>query len=326
MSVLRLATRKSALALAQARQFARALEARHPGLAVEEVHVVTEGDRRTTGLLSKAGGKGLFVAEVEAAIADGRADFAVHSMKDVPATLAEGMVFACVPLREDPRDVLVTKDGTELDGLTAGSRVGTSSLRRACQLRSHRNDLAYAILRGNVDTRLRKLDEGQYDAIVLAHAGLLRLGLADRPLWPIPADVSLPAVGQGALAVECRADDAPTLALLRVMEDAPTRIAVEAERACAAALDGGCATPLAAHARIEGSRLHLDGLVGSLDGERIVRAGTERPLAARDHASRIIEAVAVGEEIASMLLSQGAAGLLAEARAIAERGEAPFSN
>ena len=321
-NVLRVATRKSLLALTQTRAIAAQLCARWPGLEIEEVQIVTEGDRNQTGMLSKIGGKGLFVSEVEAAIADGRADFAVHSMKDVPAMLAEGLALVCVPEREDPRDVLVSKSGQELDAFSAGARIGTSSLRRSCQLRAFRNDLAYAMLRGNVDTRLRKLDEGQYDAIVLAYAGLRRLGLDQRPLWPIPVDISLPAVGQGVLALEARASDERTRALLAPLEHTPTRLCVEAERAFLGSLEGGCQAPMAAHARLEpdGSRLRVDGLVGSVDGEEVLRAGTDAWLTSDDPAVRLQAAIDAGREIASSLLARGADRLLAHAREAALHG------
>jgi len=320
--VLRIATRKSLLALTQTRSIAAQLRARWPGLEVEEVQIVTEGDRNQTGMLSKIGGKGLFVSEVEAAIADGRADFAVHSMKDVPAALADGLALVCVPEREDARDVLVTKDGVEIDALSAGARIGTSSLRRSCQLRAFRNDLAYTVLRGNVDTRLRKLDEGQYEAIVLAYAGLRRLGLADRPLWPIPPDVCLPAVGQGVLALEARTDDERTRTLLAPLEHTATRLCVEAERAFLGSLDGGCQAPMAAHARLspDGARLRVDALVGSIDGDEVLRAGTDAWLTSDDPAVRLRAAIEAGREVASSLLSRGAGRLLAHAREAALHG------
>ncbi len=320
--LLRVATRKSLLALTQTRAVAADLCARWPGLVVEEVQIVTEGDRNQTDLLSKFGGKGLFVSEVEAALVDGRADFAVHSMKDVPAVLAPGLSLVCVPPREDPRDVLVTREGLELDALVAGARVGTSSLRRSCQLRAARNDLAYTVLRGNVDTRLRKLDEGRYDAIVLALAGLRRLGLADRALWPIPPDVCVPAVGQGVLALEARAADARTRALLAPLEDPATRLCVEAERAFLGRLEGGCQAPLAAHARLasDGARLHLDALVGSVDGDELLRAGTEIWLPATPADARLRAAIDAGHELAATLLARGADRLLAHAREAALHG------
>ncbi|MBK8171843.1 MAG: hydroxymethylbilane synthase [Sandaracinaceae bacterium] len=317
---LRVATRKSALALTQTRWVIDALKALTPNLEVEEVQIVTEGDRIQNVSLAKFGGKGLFVSEVEAALADGRADFAVHSMKDLPAKLGEGLAIACVPKREDARDVLITKDGLELDALTAGARIGTSSLRRSCQLRAFRNDLQYKLLRGNVDTRLRKLDEGEYEAIVLAHAGLLRLGLASRPLWPIPAEVCLPAVGQGALALEARVDDVATNMILAKLEDSTTRTCVEAERAFLAMLDGGCHAPMAAHARIEdGERLRIDAMVGAMDGSSILQAGSEHYCTGLDEEELRSTAIRIGRTLARSLLQQGAASLLEEARAEAMR-------
>ena len=316
---LRVATRKSALALTQTRWVISRLQELNPGLHVDEVQIVTEGDRIQNVSLAKFGGKGLFVSEVEAALTDGRADFAVHSMKDLPAELAEGLAIACVPKREDPRDVLVTREGVEIDALSAGASVGTSSLRRSCQLRAFRNDLRYELLRGNVDTRLRKLDEGAYDAIVLAHAGLKRLHLADRPLWAIPADVCLPAVGQGALAIEARANDSATVLALQKLEDPITRTCVEAERAFLALLNGGCHAPMAAHARIEEGVLRMDAIVGSLDGSQILRAGSEHYATDSGDDELRATAVRLGRTLAKTLLAEGANALLEEARAHALR-------
>jgi hydroxymethylbilane synthase len=219
-----------------------------------------------------------------------------------------------VPEREDARDVLVTADGCELDDLAAGERVGTSSLRRTVQLRRLRNDLEYAPLRGNVDTRLSKLERGQYRAIVLAYAGLRRLGLHDRPLWPLPIALSVPAVGQGALAIECRAEDVELAGLLARLEHTPSRVCVEAERAFLHALGGDCNTPLAGHARLEqdGTRLCFDGMVGAASDERMVRAGAERYVDPRGEAL-IEQARELGREAARSLLSQGAGELIREA-------------
>lgn len=311
---IRVATRKSALALTQTRWVIDSLKAHTPGLEVDEVHIVTEGDRIQNVSLAKFGGKGLFVSEVENALLDGRADFAVHSMKDLPAELARGLTIACVPKREDARDVLVTREGIEIDALSAGASVGTSSLRRSCQLRAFRNDLRYELLRGNVDTRLRRLDEGAYDAIVLAHAGLRRLHLADRPLWPIPAEVCLPAVGQGALAIEARENDAATRSVLEKLEDAQTRTCVEAERAFLSLLNGGCHAPMAAHARIEDGILRMDALVGSLDGTQMLRAGSEHYATDADDDELRHTAIRLGRTLARSLLSEGADTLLEEAR------------
>jgi hydroxymethylbilane synthase len=272
---LTLATRRSALALAQSRAFARALESAVAGLAVDELELVTAGDRTQDKPLVDIGGKGLFVKELEEALLDGRAHFAVHSIKDVPAELAPGLCIACVPRREDPRDVLVTRTGQKLAELPAGARVGTSSLRRAVAILAARPDLRAEPVRGNVDTRLRKVDEGQYDAIVLALAGLKRLGWADRATEILSPDVSLPAIGQGALGIECREDDATTREALARLADTETSICVAAERALMAAVDGSCRLPVAAHAVREGGELFLRGMLADTDGSN-VRRGARR--------------------------------------------------
>lgn len=312
---LRIATRKSKLALTQTGWVADQLRALEPGLEVELETVITVGDRVQDVSLAQIGGKGLFVSEVEQAVLEGRADLAVHSLKDVPAELADGLCLGCVPTREDPRDVLVTREGEALDDLMAGARIGTNSLRRTLQLRAQRNDLDYAMLRGNVDTRLAKLEAGQYAAIVLAYAGLRRLGLADRPLQPLPITVSVPAVGQGALAIEVREDDATTRALLDRLQDPVSRLCVEAERAFLVALGGDCSTPLAGHARYDEAAtcVRFDGLVASVAGNDMVRAGgalyvqpTEFPLD---------KALSLGREIAGKLLEQGADRFIQEAKA-----------
>jgi hydroxymethylbilane synthase len=322
---IRIATRGSKLALTQTRWVASRLQELHPGLEVEEVVIVTKGDKITDVPLARVGGKGLFVSEVEEAIADGRADMAVHSMKDVPADLAAGMAIVCVPEREDPRDVLVTRDGSDLDDLEAGSKIGTGSLRRICQLRQRRNDLDYQSLRGNVDTRLRKLEEGVVHGIVLAAAGLNRLGLGKSPgkskLRHLPTNVCLPAVGQGALALEARLDDVRIRKLLEPLEDADTRVATEAERVFLGRLEGGCQVPIAGHARVgsDGALLRFDGVVGSVDGSEILSAGSERYVIARDPGTRIHAARVLGEEVAEALLTQGATRIIQEARAAAVR-------
>jgi hydroxymethylbilane synthase len=272
---LTLATRRSALALAQSRAFARALEGAVAGLAVDELQLVTAGDRTQDKPLVEIGGKGLFVKELEEALLDGRAHFAVHSIKDVPAELAPGLCIACVPRREDPRDVLVTRTGQKLAELPAGARVGTSSLRRAVEILAARPDLRAEPVRGNVDTRLRKVDEGQYDAIVLALAGLKRLGWVDRATEILSPDVSLPAIGQGALGIECREDDAMTREALARLADTETSICVAAERALMAAVDGSCRLPVAAHAVREGGELFLRGMLADTDGSN-VRRGMRR--------------------------------------------------
>jgi hydroxymethylbilane synthase len=322
---VRIATRRSQLALTQTRWFAERLRALDPALDVELCEMVTMGDRMPDVPLGDIGGKGLFVSELEQAVREGRADLAVHSLKDLPAQLGEGLTLACVPEREDARDALITAEGCELDDLAAGERVGTSSLRRTIQLRRLRNDLEYAPLRGNVDTRLAKLASGQYRAIVLALAGLRRLGLAERPLWAMPITVSVPAVGQGALAIECRAEDRALIALLARLEHAPSRVCIEAERAFLHALGGDCHTPLAGHARIEheGSRLCFDGVVGAAADERMVRAGAERYIGGGD--DLVAVARVLGHEVAQSLLSQGARELIADAarRAAAARSTDP---
>ena len=311
---LRIATRKSPLALAQTRWVAERIRAHAPHVEVEELQLVTEGDRVLDVPLAKVGGKGLFVTEVERALVEGQADIAVHSLKDVPEQLAAGMIIACIPEREDPRDVLVSAEGTELMSLEAGVRVGTSSLRRAIQLRAQRSDVEIAVLRGNVGTRLRKLDEGHYGAILLAYAGLKRLELdRDRKLWPVPIDVSIPAVGQGALAIEARVGDAATLALLAPLEHSETRIAVEAERAYLETLHGSCTTPLACHARFEAGRFRVDAMVGSLDGGTILLAGTDEQLRG-DVAAQRAAARRIGIEIAERQLASGAKKIVENAR------------
>jgi len=316
---LRIATRRSALALVQSNYVASVLKRHEPGLQVELVEVVTQGDRIQNVALSAIGGKGLFVSEVEEVLLRKEAEIAVHSMKDVPAELADGLLLGAIPVREDPRDVLVTASGEALDDLEAGVRVGTSSLRRSLQLRRQRSDLNYALLRGNVDTRLRKLAEREYGAIVLAAAGLRRLSLWDRPLWPIPIDISVPAVGQGALAIECRADDTTTRSILAKLDHAQTRACVEAERAFLAQLGGDCHTPLGGHAQLvdDDRRVRFDGWVGSLNGTDHVRASQDVWL---DDQYTVAElALQVATEVATMLLTRGAKKLIEEAKADASR-------
>lgn len=314
--LVRIATRRSKLALTQTRWVADRLRALEPSLEVELLEMVTQGDRIQDRPLSEVGGKGLFVTELEQAILDGRAELAVHSLKDLPAELSPGLIIGCVPEREDARDVLVTTDGVEIDALSAGEKVGTSSLRRSLQLRAFRNDLQFEPLRGNVDTRLGKLESGQYRAIVLAYAGLKRLGMADRPLWPVPPSVCVPAVGQGALALECRADATELRALLSRFEHLPTRCCVEAERAFLAALGGDCHTPLAGHARLDepGRRLRFDGLVCGVQDGRMVRGSTDRYIDVTGDAL-IALARRLGKETAATLLDQGAAQLIRDASA-----------
>jgi hydroxymethylbilane synthase len=262
------ATRKSQLALAQARAFLRDLE-RVTGARTEELLVTTTGDRVQDVALSQVGGKGLFIKEIEEALIERRADIAVHSMKDVPSELAPALVIGCVPVREDPRDAIVSRDGRTFEALPPGSRVGTSSLRRLSMLRAWRADLDYVSIRGNVDTRLRKCAEGVVDAVVLAYAGLRRLGLGDRATEVLEPSRCLPAVGQGALAIERRADDADVGAVLERLDHADTSIAVAAERGVMSAVEGSCQVPVAAYGIREGAELWLRGMLAEADGSRV---------------------------------------------------------
>lgn len=271
-----IATRGSQLALWQAEHVKACLESLEPGLDIS-LHVIkTRGDIILDVPLSKVGGKGLFVKEIEEALLDGSADLAVHSIKDVPMILPEGLVLGCVPQREICVDCLLSNRYGTLDELPQGARVGTSSLRRQAQLLNLRPDLEILSLRGNVDTRLRKMKEGEYDAIVLASAGLKRLGLSADRMHHFEATSFVPAVGQGALGIECRGDDREVLELLSRMEHRPTRICVEAERGFLAGLDGGCQVPIAGHAEmLDGDRFILDGLVAEVDGSVILREQQE---------------------------------------------------
>jgi hydroxymethylbilane synthase len=266
------ATRKSALALAQSRAFIASLAKAHPGLETTELLITTTGDRIQDRPLADIGGKGLFVKEIEEALLDRRADLAVHSVKDVPALLAETLVLACIPRRVDPRDVLVAPRHGRLADLPAGARVGTSSLRRTVSLKELRPDVTFTPVRGNVDTRLRKVDAGEFDAIVLAGAGLLRLGLEARATEWLSPEASLPAIGQGALGIETRADDRDARELLSAVHDAETAVAVAAERGVMVALEGDCKTPIAAHATRDGASLVLRVMVANPDGSRLRRA------------------------------------------------------
>ena len=282
MTELVAGTRGSRLALAQTAWVVERLRLAHPGLTVRTEVIRTKGDVFTDAPLPSIGGKGLFTGEIEAALLAGTIDLAVHSLKDLPTDLPDGLAIGAVPEREDARDVLISRSGAGLDALPPGARVGTGSLRRAAQLRARRPDLCIVDVRGNVDTRLRKLgqEDARLDALVLAAAGLNRLGLAGRVTEYLDLDVMLPAVGQGALAVEVRAADARVLAAVAVLEDHATRIAVEAERAFLRALGGGCQTPAAAFATLEGVTLRLRGMVANPDGSGLRRgeiSGPARP-------------------------------------------------
>ncbi len=301
MDTLRLGTRKSPLALWQAEYVRDRLAALHPGLRVELVTMTTEGDRLLDHSLAQVGGKGLFVKELEQALLAGRIDLAVHSMKDVTVTLPAGLHIAAVCERADPRDALVSPHCTDLAVLPPGARVGTSSLRRTCQLRARYPQLEVVPLRGNVNTRLKRLDEGRFEAIVLATAGLERLGFADRIAARLDPEVSLPAVGQGAIGVECRRDDVRTNALLAPLDHLPTRLCVSAERAFNAHLEGGCQVPIGAYAEWRDGTLRLRGMVGEPDGSRVLRAELSGPAA---------QAEALGRRLAETLLAEGARHIL----------------
>jgi hydroxymethylbilane synthase len=266
MARLTYATRKSQLALAQSRAFVATLVPLEPELELEELTVTTTGDRVQDRPLAEIGGKGLFVKEIEEALVENRADIAVHSSKDVPAELAPGLAIGCFPLREDPRDVLVSRSGARLTELPAGSRIGTTSLRRSLELRRVRPDFVIVPIRGNVDTRLRKCQEGVVDAIVLARAGLVRLGLAELATEVLDPSVCLPAVGQGALAIEQRAGDERVASLLGRVAHPETALSVLAERAVLAAVAGGCQTPVAAYALRQGGELWLRAFLADADG------------------------------------------------------------
>jgi hydroxymethylbilane synthase len=299
-------TRGSALAMAQTEMAVAALRARHPDVAVEIRVLHTGGDRDQRTPLAQLGGQGVFVKEIENALQAGEVDLAVHSLKDMPSEQPEGLVIAAVLEREDPRDALISRLGAGLEDLPKGARVGTGSLRRQAQLRALRPDLQVVDLRGNVDTRLRKAASGEYDAVVLALAGLVRLGRAAEVTAILPFDVMLPAVGQGAVCIEARADDEQALALARAVDHPASHTACLAERNFLRELGGGCRVPIAAYATLQGGRLWLRGLVASADGARMVRGSvTGRP----EEASRL------GQGLARQLLAGGCAELLREGAA-----------
>lgn len=299
---LKIATRQSPLALWQAEYIQNQLMKLHSGLQVELVTFVTQGDKILDTPLAKIGGKGLFVKELEAALLDGRADLAVHSMKDVPMALPEGLSLAVICEREDPFDAFVSNQYEHFDQLPLGAKLGTSSLRRKCQILKQRPDLDVIDLRGNVGTRLAKLDEGLYDAIILASAGLKRLGLTHRIRHHLTAELSLPAVGQGALGLECRTLDTDTLALIQPLLHVETDACVRAERAFNAYLEGGCQVPIAGFATLEGDRVSIEGRVGSVDGKTLLVSKLQGDIA---------EAEQLGVLLAQDLIRQGAAELLA---------------
>ncbi|WP_172254699.1 hydroxymethylbilane synthase [Saccharibacillus deserti] len=309
MRTIVVGTRQSTLALTQTNQVIGELErlAGDLGLAVgfEVKKIITKGDRILDVTLSKVGGKGLFVKEIEQALLDGEIDMAVHSMKDMPAVLPEGLINGAVPLRQDARDCLISREGVDLDGLPHGAKVGTSSLRRSSQLLAYRPDLKLEWIRGNIDSRLRKLESEGFDAILLAAAGLKRMGWEDRITSYIPVEICLPAVGQGALGIECRENDAELRELLARYQDADTALTVSAERSLLLSLNGGCQVPIGAYAVLgeDGATVNLTGLVGRPDGSVLLKesaSGTDPE--------------ALGREVARMLADKGADGILEQAR------------
>ncbi|MCG9731654.1 hydroxymethylbilane synthase [Shewanella sp. Isolate13] len=300
-NLIRIATRKSPLAMWQAEFVKAELEKIHEGLTVELLPMSTKGDIILDTPLAKVGGKGLFVKELEVAMLEGQADIAVHSMKDVPVEFPEGLGLEVICEREDPRDAFVSNTYKTIEELPQGAVVGTSSLRRQCQIRAARPDLVIKDLRGNVGTRLAKLDAGNYDAIILAAAGLKRLKLEERIASFISAEQSLPANGQGAVGIECRTDDARVKALLAPLEHAETRMRVIAERAMNTRLEGGCQVPIGAYAEIDGDTLNLRGLVGNPDGSQIITGTTSGSTA---------DAEKLGVALAEELLSKGAKTIL----------------
>lgn len=301
ISTLRIATRQSPLALWQAHYVQQQLQYYHPNLTIELIPIVTRGDILLDTPLAKVGGKGLFVKELELALLASRADIAVHSMKDVPISLPDGLVLNTICQRAQVEDAFVANHYQSLDQLPSGSLIGTSSLRRQCQLRHYRPDLRIADLRGNVGTRLKKLDSDQFAAIILASAGLHRLDLADRIKQILPISLCLPAVGQGAIGIECRADDELTQQLLAPLHHTASALCVQAERAMNIHLNGGCQVPIAGFAQLDDQQIYLQALVGSHDGQTIIRSQ------ASGSAS---QAESLGIQVAQHLLAQGAEPLL----------------
>ncbi|PCI55746.1 MAG: hydroxymethylbilane synthase [Gammaproteobacteria bacterium] len=303
MTTVRIATRKSALALWQAEYVKAQLEHFHQDINVVLVPMTTKGDIILDTPLAKVGGKGLFVKELEVAMLENRADIAVHSMKDVPVDFPDGLDLEVICPREDPRDAFVSNTYANLSDLPQGAIVGTSSLRRQCQLKANRPDLDIRDLRGNVNTRLKKLDEGQYDAIILAAAGLIRLKMSDRIAQTIEPEEMLPANGQGAVGIECRIDDDTIKALLAPLECNTTRIRVLTERAMNKALEGGCQVPIASYSVIsaDGKDVHLRGLVGAVDGSEIIKSEITGP---------VEQGEVLGNTLAQELLSRGADKIL----------------
>ena len=296
-----IATRKSPLAMWQAEHVKARLEQAHPGINVILLGMSTQGDKILDTPLAKIGGKGLFVKELEQGMLDGKADIAVHSMKDVPVAFPEGLHLPVIMQREDPRDAFVSNKFESIDDLPEGAVVGTSSLRRQCQISNHRPDLEIRPLRGNVNTRLAKLDNGDYDAVILAGAGLIRLDFESRIRNLIPVEFSLPAIGQGAIGIECRTSDEEVNQLLKPLHHDVTATCVLAERAMNNRLEGGCQVPIGGHAVLDGDALYLRGLVGSVDGKDIIRA---------ESTGAIKDSEAIGNQVAETLLENGADKIL----------------
>jgi len=299
--IIRIATRQSPLALWQAEHVAERLESAFPDIKTELVKMVTRGDKILDAPLAKIGGKGLFVKELEQGMLEGAADIAVHSMKDVPVDFPDGLHLAAILLREDPTDAFVSNRYTSIDDLPANARIGTSSLRRQCQIKERFPGAEILSLRGNVNTRLAKLDAGDYDAVILASAGLKRLGMAARITQCLDVTVSLPAIGQGAIGIECRSDDTEINALLAVLHDSETGLCVAAERAMNARLNGGCQVPIAGYAVREGGQLYMRGLVGNPDGSVLYRS---------ERIGDPGQPEIIGRLIAEDLLAQGADKIL----------------
>lgn len=303
----RVGARGSMLAVRQAEIVIELLKTKFEDIEVELKKIKTTGDKILDAPLSKIGGKGLFTKELETALLDESIDMAVHSLKDLPTETPEGLCIGAVLERDNALDTLVTVDGIPIEELPPGAVVGTSSLRRIAQLANFRGDLKFRDLRGNLDTRIRKLREGQYDAIVLSGAGLDRLGIKDIGRFPIPQEISLPAVGQGVIAVECREGD-ETLRMLDALDDKPTRLATDAERAFLRELEGGCQVPIGAQARVEGGALRLEGCIAGLDGGRLFRDSIT---------GRLEEAEDLGKRLATRLLDLGGGEIMKEIREIA---------
>jgi hydroxymethylbilane synthase len=300
---LRIGTRGSQLALYQANWVKDQLLQTHPDLKVNLIKIKTTGDRIQDAPLAKIGGKGLFVKEIEEALLQKRIDLAVHSIKDVPTEFPEGLHLSAITKREDPRDVFISRDNTRLRDLPKGAKIGTSSLRRQAQLLHFRNDYEMIALRGNLDTRMKKLGTLGLDGIVLALAGINRLGLGEKISEILSPEISLPAIGQGALGIETREGDEAVEKRIRFLNDLPTAVAVSAERAFLKKLEGGCQVPIAAFGQIQGTTLRLEGLVGTIDGKRLIRDHLEGP---------IEKAETLGVELAELLLNQGAKEILDE--------------